>query len=146
MCYSSIRKLALYSSSGRTFIRLRACLHDPALPGYPGCHAGKHIQFSLYVYTGISSRPVLPGCFHPVSARRDIPSSRDDFLHINRNKRDSPPCRDEISVNAHALNMRIMIIKCFADRKMADIECVSSPSPPSSYGYTNFRWTPDQRW
>ena len=41
---------------------------------------------------GFSSRPVLPGCFHPVSAWRDIPSGRDDFLHVNRNIPRSRTC------------------------------------------------------
>ena len=43
---------------------------------------------------GFSSRPVLWGCFHPVSERRDIPSGRDDFLHVNRNRRDIPARRN----------------------------------------------------
>ena len=58
------------------------------------------MQFSICVYMGFSSRPVLPRCFHPISAWRDIPSGRDDFLHVNRNKPNIPPCRDEIDVTA----------------------------------------------
>ena len=111
---------------------------------------------------GFSSRPVLPGCFHPFSAWRDIPSGRDDFLHVNRNRWDIPPCRDEIDVTAHAFNPRTMRRKYFAGCKMADMEAYSPslPSPASSCSFeedvqpnakktkfsessTKFRWTPE---
>ena len=77
--------------------------------------AYRNIKISLCVYMGVSFRLSCRDVFHTVSAWRDILSGRDDFLHVNRNRRDILPCRDEIGVTVHAFNPRTMAHKYVAD-------------------------------
>ena len=99
---------------------LTAGLHDPAVlgylayPGYPGGLQSvgyrSTCNFHFCVYMACSSLPVLPGCFHPVSAWRDIPSGLDDFLPVNGNS------RDEFDVNTHAIIVGLLSGYCYGNR------------------------------
>ena len=83
-------------------------------PGRVTPAAYRNIQYNTYNFHFVSTydiRSVL-SCRYvlvSVSAWRDIPSGRDDLLHVNKKRRDVTLSRDEIDDTTHAIMIDVLL-------------------------------------